>query len=62
MEIRNHLNLQCDIRPIESRDFPTKAPRPHYSVLNKEKIKSALQIDIPYWKDSLKEMLKSFNI
>jgi dTDP-4-dehydrorhamnose reductase len=62
MEIRNHLNLQCEIRPIESKDFPTKAPRPHYSVLNKEKIKSALQVDIPYWKDSLTEMLKSFNI
>ena len=62
MEIRNILNIQCDIQPIESKDFPTKAPRPHYSVLNKEKIKSELNIQIPYWKDSLKEMLKSFNI
>ncbi len=62
MEIRNNLNLQCNIAPIESKDFPTKAPRPHYSVLNKEKIKSDLQIEIPYWKDSLTEMLKSFNI
>jgi dTDP-4-dehydrorhamnose reductase len=61
VEIRNNLNLQCDILPIESKDFPTKAPRPHYSVLNKEKIKTALQIGIPYWKDSLTEMLKSFN-
>ncbi|MGM0497137.1 MAG: dTDP-4-dehydrorhamnose reductase [Bacteroidota bacterium] len=62
MEIRNILNINCDIQPIESKDFPTKAPRPHYSVLNKEKIKSELHIEIPYWKDSLKEMLKSFNI
>lgn len=62
MEIRNILNIECDIQPIESKDFPTKAPRPHYSVLNKEKIKTELQIQIPYWKDSLKEMLKSFNI
>ena len=61
MEIRNILNIQCDIQPIESKDFPTKAPRPHYSVLNKEKIKTDLQIQIPYWKDSLKEMLKTFN-
>jgi len=60
MEIRNLLNIQCAIQPIESKDFPTKAPRPHYSVLNKEKIKSELQIEIPYWKDSLKELLKSF--
>jgi len=62
MEIRNILNINCDIQPIESKDFPTKTPRPHYSVLNKEKIKTDLQIQIPYWKDSLKEMLKSFNI
>ena len=62
IEIRNLLNIQCDIQPIESKDFPTRAPRPHYSVLNKEKIKSDLQIEIPYWKDSLKAMLKSFNI
>ncbi len=62
MEIRNLLNIQCSIQPIESKDFPTKAPRPHYSVLNKAKIKSDLQIEIPYWKDSLTEMLKSFNI
>ena len=60
MEITSMLNISCAITPIESKDFPTKAPRPHYSVLNKEKIKKTFNREIPYWKDSLWEMLKNF--
>lgn len=60
LEIRNLLQLNCKIHPIESKDFPTRAARPHFSVLNKAKIKETFQIKIPYWKDSLREMLKNF--
>ena len=38
-------------------EFPTKATRPNYSVLNKQKIKHATKIEIPYWKDSLFKFL-----
>ncbi len=48
----------CNVNAIETKDYPTSAKRPHYSVLNKTKIKSELKISIPYWKDSLKECLK----
>ncbi len=50
-------HITCKINPIETKDYPTPAKRPYYSVLNKAKIKSALKISIPYWKDSLKECL-----
>jgi len=54
--------LDCKVLPIETKDYPTLAKRPHYSVLNKTKIKTDFNIEIPYWKDSLEkcfEKLKS---
>ncbi len=50
--------LDCEVLPIESKDYPTKANRPFYSVLNKSKIKSVYNIQIPYWLDSLKKAIK----
>ena len=43
----------CELCPIETKDYPTPAKRPHYSLLNKAKIKHDFKIEIPYWKDSL---------
>lgn len=51
--------VNCTIRPIESKDYPTPAPRPHYSVLNKGKIKSTLGITIAHWEDSLQLCLQA---
>lgn len=48
---------KCKINPILTVDYPTPAQRPHYSLLDKSKIKSKFNIDIPYWRDSLKECL-----
>ena len=45
--------VDCKIKPIETKDYPTLAKRPHYSVLNKSKIKKDFEIKIPYWRDSL---------
>ncbi len=50
--------LPCRINPIETNDYPTRAIRPRYSVLSKEKIRNLLPIEIPYWRDSLKTFLK----
>ncbi|MCU4175290.1 dTDP-4-dehydrorhamnose reductase [Carboxylicivirga sp. N1Y90] len=54
-------NISCKVLPIETKDYPTAAPRPHYSVLNKGKIKDIYKIQIPYWKDSLKKCIKELN-
>ncbi len=44
----------CRVLPIESKDYPAKAARPHFSVLNKAKIKAVYDIQIPHWEQSLK--------
>lgn len=54
-------NIDCVISPIETHQYPTKAKRPNYSVLNKSKIKESFDIEIPYWKDSLKKCLGIIN-
>lgn len=59
--IHQENGISCNVKPIESKDYPTPAPRPHYSVLNKSKIKQTYQITIPYWKDSLKKCLSLIN-
>jgi dTDP-4-dehydrorhamnose reductase len=50
-------NTHCKVHSIETKDYPTPAKRPHYSVLNKAKIKQTYNLAIPYWKDSLKVCL-----
>jgi dTDP-4-dehydrorhamnose reductase len=57
-EIMKMAKLDCKINPIETTEYPTPAKRPHYSLLNKAKIKSAFNIEIPYWKDGLDDCLK----
>lgn len=57
-EIMDLAELNCRILPIESHEYPLPAPRPHYSVLNKNRFKEIFKIEIPYWKDSLKLCLK----
>lgn len=47
----------CDIQPCHSDEFPSKVRRPHFSVLDKTKIKETFGIRVPYWKDSLKVCL-----
>mgnify|MGYP000424338555 CR=1 FL=1 len=51
-------SIDCKVRPIETKDYPTPAKRPHFSVLNKTKIKKDFNIEIPYWRDSLDKCVK----
>lgn len=45
----------CKVTPLHTDEYPAKAPRPHYSVLDKTKIKQTYGIEIPHWEDSLFE-------
>lgn len=47
----------CKVRPLRTEDYPTRATRPHYSVLDKTKIKQVYEVEIPYWVDSLKDCI-----
>lgn len=76
-EIMKMAKIDCKINPIETFEYlalnadapvpkgkvgrPTPAARPHYSILNKSKIKKDFDIIVPYWKNSLKECLKELS-
>lgn len=53
--------IACKVTPVLTKDFPTKAKRPHYSVLDKTNIKNHFNIEIPYWRDSLKDCILKIN-
>jgi len=51
-------DIKCKVNPIGTEEYPTPAKRPHYSVLNKAKIKEKYKLHIPYWRDTLKSFFK----
>lgn len=48
----------CQLRSILSSEYQYQTPRPHYSVLNKAKIKRTFGIAIPHWTDALQVCLE----
>ena len=48
----------CKVLPLHTSEYPSAAPRPAYSVLDKTKIKTTYGIDIPYWEESLEECIE----
>lgn len=59
--IRDLSNIECNVQPCHTEEFPTKAERPRFSVLDKTKIKATFGIRIPYWRDSLKDCINRLN-
>ena len=59
-EINDISGHKCQINPCLSEDFPSKAKRPYYSVLSKEKAKNTFKMDIPYWRDSLIKCFENY--
>ncbi len=51
-------HISCRVFPIESKDFPTLANRPFFSILNKDKIKQTFKLEIPHWRESLQDCLQ----
>lgn len=49
--------VNCAVNPIETKDYPTPARRPHYSLMNKAKIKQTLGMQVPYWREALKRCM-----
>lgn len=47
----------CDVKPLHTSEYPTPANRPHYSVLDKTKIKETYGIEVPHWEESLAECI-----
>lgn len=51
----------CKVKPLHTAEYPSKAARPHYSVLDKTKIKNTFDIEIPHWEESLKRCIALLN-
>lgn len=52
----------CQVEPIETKDYPTPTERPAFSVLNKAKIKKRYTITIPHWEESLRKVIDKLTI
>ena len=52
-------NVDVVVNPLKTSEYPTKATRPAFSVMDKTKIKTTFGIKIPYWRDSLKTALSA---
>ena len=48
----------CNVKPLHTDEYPTPAKRPHYSILDKTKIKKTFGIEIPHWEESLKDCIE----
>ena len=49
----------CQVKPLHTSEYPAKAKRPHYSVLDKSKIKATYVMEVPYWMESLEECIEA---
>jgi dTDP-4-dehydrorhamnose reductase len=58
VKIKAIAGLTCALNPIETKDFPTPAKRPAYSVLDTSKIEEALSLSIPHWEEALANCIK----
>jgi dTDP-4-dehydrorhamnose reductase len=61
VKIKAIAGLECTLNPIETKDFPTPAKRPAYSVLDTSKIEEALSLNIPTWEEALANCVKEIN-
>ena len=61
VEIISEAGLKCQVKPILTKDYPTAAKRPAYSVMDKSKIKDNYNISIPHWRSSLTRCMKLLN-
>ena len=52
----------CQVKPLHTEEYPTPAKRPHYSVLDKSKIKKTYGIEVPYWEESLQECIAQLKV
>ena len=57
-EIMDESNLKCQVNPIPTSAYPTRAVRPSYSVLDKSKIKNTFGVKIAHWKHALQRCQK----
>lgn len=61
-EINDMLGYTCDIQPCRTDEFPRKAVRPNYSVMDKSKVKNTFNIHVPHWRESLSLLVRDYTL
>ncbi len=56
-EIFRLKKIKLNLKPLRTRDYPLPARRPHFSVMDKSKIKSTFDLVIPHWRESLQQCI-----
>ena len=59
-EINDQLGYTCDVQPCHTGEFPSKADRPSYSVLDKNKVRKTFGIQVPHWRESLRMLVGEY--
>jgi dTDP-4-dehydrorhamnose reductase len=60
--IRDLFGNTCNVQPCHSNEFPSKVTRPHFSVLDKTKLKQTFGVTVPYWMDALKVCVEQLRV
>ncbi|MDR1407302.1 MAG: dTDP-4-dehydrorhamnose reductase [Tannerella sp.] len=60
VKIMNRAGLHCRVEPVRTHEYPTRAVRPAYSVLDKDKIRQTYGVKVPDWETGLEKALKRF--
>lgn len=50
-------NVTINLKEITTKEYPTPAPRPQFSVLDNEKLQRVFNVKLPQWRTSLAGML-----
>lgn len=58
--INQELGYTCSVKPCRTSEFPTKAVRPAYSVMDKRKVKETFGVEVPHWRCSLKVFVMGY--
>lgn len=59
-KILNLDRLECEVVPVSSEEYPTRASRPQYSALDKSMIKKIFGVQVPAWERSLSKAIRLF--
>ena len=59
-EINDMLGFTCNVEPCRTGEFPSKAARPCYSVMDKKKVKETFGMEIPHWRESLAMLVDEY--
>lgn len=54
--------IPCKVQPISSAEYPTPAQRPPFSLLDKRKIKTTFNLEIPHWRGGLRKCLDALGV